>query len=48
MKKMTPLTIVQPEPVSPCIYMAEGGLATANTGYVFLAVLDIPQMISVC
>ena len=27
---MHPLTIVQPESVSPCIAMAEGGLATAQ------------------
>ena len=28
--KMSRLTIVQPEPVSPCIAMAESGLATAQ------------------
>ena len=28
--KMTRLTIVQREPVSPCIAMVEGGLATAK------------------
>ena len=29
---MPSLTIVQPEPVSPCIAVAKGGLATAQIG----------------